>query len=238
MRISFYTLLVGIVLLTAGCTAQQVAAVLGNMNAARPVSESEAASGIQAALDQGVAKSIAALNARNGFFGSNVYKLFLPPEAEKIASALETIGMGSLVNQAVETINRAAEDAVGTAAPIFTNAIKSMTITDALGIVRGGKTSATDYFRTRTSTQLKAAFMPSIQQSLSVTGATRYYSDIVNAYNAIPLVTRVNPDLADYVADKAIFALFDQIAKEEENIRTNPLARGSEILQRVFGSIL
>ena len=235
MRIFFYTLFVGIALITAGCTAQQISSALGSMSSSRPVSESEAASGIQAALNQGVTKSIAALNIKDGFYGNNFYKLFLPSEVEAVVSVLENAGMGNLVNQAVETINRAAEDAVGTAGPIFVNAIKSMTISDALGIVKGGQASATDFFRTKTSTELKTAFMPSIQQSLNKTGATKYYGDIVNTYNAIPLVKKINPDLADYVADKAIYALFDQIAKEEKNIRENPLARGTELLQRVFG---
>lgn len=239
MKKGFYSFLISVALLTASCTAQQLSSVLNTgINATRPVTETEAVSGIQAALNQGVGKAITALNVKNGFYGNSVYKLFLPPEAEKVATALESLGMGSLVNQAVETINRAAEDAVGKASPIFVNAIKSMTISDALGIVKGGKTSATDYFRNKTTAQLKAAFMPSIQNALSQTGATKYYGDIVNTYNAIPLVKKVNPDLSDYVADKAIYALFDQIAKEEKNIRENPVARGTELLQRVFGGLV
>ena len=239
MRQLYYLFLFGMALMLSACTAQQIASsssvLKSGFGGLRPVTESEAASGIQAALNQGVAKSIAVLHAENGFFGDKVYKLFLPPEVEKVATALTDIGMGSIVEQAVKTINRAAEDAVGTASPIFVNAIKSMTINDALGIVKGGSTSATDFFRNKTTMQLKAAFKPNIQNSLDKTGATKYYGDIVNTYNNIPLVKKVNADLADYVVEKAIYALFDQVAKEEKNIRENPIARGTELLQRVFG---
>jgi hypothetical protein len=126
---------------------------------------------------------------------------------------------------------------VGTATPIFVQAIKDMTLTDALGIVRGNKDAATEYFRRKTSEQLIVAFTPSVKSSLDKTNATKYYADIANNYNRLPLMpNKINPDLAGYVVGKAVDALFDQIAKEEANIRANPLARTTDILKKVFGA--
>jgi len=201
------------------------------------VTESDAAEGIRQALSQGITTAIFNLNKEDGFFGNQAYKLFLPQDARKIESTLRDIGLGKQVDKAILQINRAAEDAVGYAKPIFVNAIKQMTIQDALNIVRGSKNAATDYFREKTRAQLVQAFTPSIKESLDKLGATRYYSDIVNTYNKIPTTsTKINPDLPSYVVGKATDALFDQIAREEENIRANPVARTTEILKKVFGS--
>ena len=201
-----------------------------------PVTESEASEGIRQALTQGVNTAIVHLNRENGFFGDQAYKLLLPPDAVRIESVLRNIGMGSQVDKAILQINRAAEDAVGYAKPIFVNAIMEMSIADAMQIIRGGSDAATNYFRQKTREQLMAAFTPSIRQSLDRLEATRYYSDIVKTYNALPTTrTKVNPDLAGYVVGKATDALFDQIEKEEANIRANPVARTTEILKKVFG---
>jgi hypothetical protein len=200
------------------------------------LSEAEAGQGIKEALTQGVAKAVLNLHRTDGFFGSELYKVLLPPDARRAESALRRIGLGGQVDRAVLAINRGAEDAVGTAGPIFTGAIKEMTLTDALGIVRGNKDAATQYFRQKTSAQLVAAFSPSVKTSLDKTHATKYYGDIANSYNRLPLsFEKIDPDLSSYVVGKAVDALFDQIAKEEANIRANPLARTTDILRRVFG---
>lgn len=199
-------------------------------------SQSEAGSAIKEALAKGVATGIASLNKTDGFFGNELYKMLLPPDAVKIGNTLRGIGLGSQVDKAILQINRAAEKAVGFAAPIFTDAIKQMTITDALKLVQGGNNSATEYFKSKTTDKLKAAFSPVIQGSLDSTNATRYYGDIVNSYNKLPTTfNKVNPDLQDYVTGMAVTALFDQIGKEEANIRANPAARTTELLQKVFG---
>ena len=126
---------------------------------------------------------------------------------------------------------------MGEAGPIFTSAIKEMTLTDALGIVRGNKDAATQYFKRNTSQELITALTPPIEASLDRTNATKYYANIANTYNRLPTsFNKVNPDLTDYVVEKALDALFDQIAKEEANIRANPLARTTEILKKVFGT--
>jgi len=202
------------------------------------VSQAEAGQGIRQALSQGLGKAVQNLNSVDGFFKSEFYKILLPPEAQRIENTFRTLGLGSLVDKAILTINRGAEDAVGFATPIFLDAIKSMTLSDALGIVRGGDTSITHYFRTKTTGQLMSAFRPVIQNSLDKVEATRYYGDLIRQYNDFPTTIRkLNPDLAGYVTERATDALFNLIAREEKNIRENPVARTTEILRKVFGNL-
>jgi hypothetical protein len=199
------------------------------------VTQSEAGSAIKEALSKGVANGIASLNKKDGFFGNEIYKLLLPPDAVKIGNTLRSVGLGSQVDKAILSINRAAESAVGYAAPIFVDAIKEMSITDALKLVSGGNNAATEYFKGKTTDKLKAAFSPVVKGSLDSTSATKYYGDIVTAYNKLPTTfNKVNPDLQDYVTGMAVTALFDQIAKEEANIRANPAARTTDLLKKVF----
>jgi hypothetical protein len=201
------------------------------------ISSVEAGQGMKEALAQGVTKAVLNLHRTDGFFGSDLYKVLLPPDARRAETALRGIGLGGQVDRAILAINRGAEDAVGEAAPIFTGAIEEMTVTDALGIIRGNKDAATQYFKRKTSGDLIDAFTPSVKSALDRTQATRYYADIANSYNRLPLAfEKVDPDLAAYVVGKAVDALFDQIAREEANIRANPLARTTDILRKVFGS--
>ena len=201
------------------------------------ISEKEAGQGVKGALAQGVTRAVLSLHKTDGFFGSELYKVLLPPDSQKAETVLRKIGLGGQVDKAILAINRAAEDAVGEAGPIFTSAIKEMTLTDALGIVRGNKDAATQYFKRNTSQELITALTPPVEASLDRTNATKYYADIANTYNRLPTsFNKVNPDLTDYVVEKALDALFDQIAKEEANIRANPLARTTEILKKVFGT--
>jgi hypothetical protein len=198
--------------------------------------EEEAGMGIKEALTQGVTNAVLNLNKTDGFFGSEVYKMLLPPDALKIEKALRSAGMGAQVDQAILSINRGAEEAVAFAKPIFIDAIKELTIQDAVKLVTGGKDAATQYFRQKTTDKLIAAFTPSVESSLEKVGATKHYGDIVNTYNKFPTTfKKVNPDLTSFVVQKAVDALFDQVAKEEANIRANPVARGSDILKKVFG---
>jgi hypothetical protein len=196
----------------------------------------EAGGGIKEALSNGLANAVLNLNKTDGFFGSNVYKMLLPPDAVKVENTLRKLGMGKSVDKAILQINRGAEDAVGFAKPIFINAIKGMTLTDAINIVRGGKDAGTNYFKEKTTAALIEAFSPIVKTSLDKVEATKYYGDIVNTYNKLPLVNnKVNPDLIGFVVGKATDALFDQVAKEEANIRENPIARTSDLLKKVFG---
>lgn len=209
----------------------------GSSTSIAGLTESDAGSAIKEALSKGVAAGIAKLNKKDGFFGSDIYKLLLPEDAVKIGNTLRAIGLGSQVDKAILQINRSAEKAVGYAAPIFVGAIKQMTLTDALNLVKGGNTSATDFFKSKTTDSLKTAFRPVIRKTLDSTSATRYYADIVNSYNKLPTTfNKVNPDLQDYVTTMAVNALFDQIAKEELAIRANPAARTTDLLKKVFGA--
>jgi len=201
------------------------------------ITDAEAAQGIREALNQGVDKGISFLNKTDGFFGNEAYKLFLPPDAKKIESALRTIGLGNMVDKAILQINRGAEDAVGYAKPIFVDAIKEMTISDAINIVRGPSDAATNYFRQKTTEKLIVAFTPVIKNSLDKVSATKYYGDVINTYNNFPTTfKKINPDLTSYVVGRAVDALFAEVAKEEANIRANPIARTTEILKKVFGN--
>jgi hypothetical protein len=198
--------------------------------------EGEAATAIRQALEQGTGRGISFLNKQDGFFGNEAYKLFLPEDARKVENTLRQLGFGSMVDKAVLQINRAAEDAVGYARPIFVDAIKEMTIQDAINIVKGSNDAATNYFREKTTNKLIAAFTPTIKSSLDKLNATKYYTDVINTYNKFPTTfNKINPDLPSYVVEKAVSALFDQVAKEEANIRANPAARTTEILKKVFG---
>ena len=204
-----------------------------------PVTQVEAGQGIKEALSQGLAKAVLQLNQQDGFFKSIAYKVLLPPDAKKIETTLRSVGLNSMVDKAILQINRGAEDAAGYAKPIFVNAIQSMTLSDAIGLVKNGDTSATHFFREKTTAQLFTAFLPVIKASLDKVDATKYYGDIVNKYNDFPLTfTKINPDLAGYVTTKATNALFDQIALEERDIRTNLAARTTTLLKRVFGGSL
>lgn len=201
------------------------------------ITEAEAAQGIKEALGQGLGKAVLQLNTTDGFFKDAFYKILLPPDAKKIENTLRTIGMGSQVDKAILQINRGAEDAAGFAKPIFVDAIMNMSLSDAIGLVRNGDTSATHFFREKTTDKLIAAFTPVIKSSLDKVSATRYYGELVNTYNNFPTtIKKINPDLTSFVTGKATEALFDLVAKEEKNIRSNFAARTTDILKKVFGS--
>lgn len=227
-------LAISLVVLLCGCDALKNLPINTGVG---PVTEAEAGQGIKEALSQGVVNAIFQLNKQDGFFGDALYKILLPPDAKKIENTLRDVGMGKIVDKAILQINRGAEDAVGYAKPIFVDAIKSMTLQDAIGLVRNGDTSATHFFREKTTEKLIAAFSPVIKSSLDKVQATKYYGDLVNTYNNFPTTfKKINPDLNGFVAGKATEALFNLIAKEEVNIRTNFAARTTDILKRVFGS--
>ena len=229
-----FTLLVIVATALSGCDViSQLPTGPGN---ATGITQGEAAQGIKEALGQGPVKAVLQLNNTDGFFKDDIYKVLLPPDAIKIENTLRTIGFGNVADKAILQINRGAEDAVGFAKPIFIDAIKNMTLTDAIGLVRNGDTSATHFFREKTTAKLLAAFRPAIQESLNKVEATKYYGDMISKYNNLPTTFRkVNPDLTNFVTLKATDALFDLVAKEERSIRNNLAARTSDILRKVFG---
>jgi hypothetical protein len=221
------------ILLTSCDTLNQAAQVL---NQGGNPTTSEIALGLKQALEFGTTSSADRLSAVDGFLGNAAIKILFPQEAQKVERTLRSVGLGKLADNVILSINRAAEAAAKEASPIFISAIKGMTISDAANILLGGQDdAATMYFKRVTTDQLQQKFKPVIQTSLSNVGATRYWSDAITAYNAIPLVSKVNPDLSAYVTQKAIDGLFFEIAKEELKIRTNINARSTTLLQKVFG---
>lgn len=195
----------------------------------------EIASGLKEALAIGAEKGAATLSKENGFFGNPLMKIILPAEAQKVERVLRGAGLGKMVDDAIMTMNRGAEEACKEAAPIFVNAIKQMDVNDAIGILRGADTAATGFLRSKTTAPLGEAFKPVISRSLEKTGATKYWTSMIGAYNKVSL-QKINPDLSAYVTEKALQGIFTQIAMEEKNIRKDPLARTSDLLKKVFSN--
>ncbi|MGV3504404.1 MAG: DUF4197 domain-containing protein [Adhaeribacter sp.] len=204
------------------------------VNASRPLTEAEVAGGLKEALSIGISKGATTASQPDGYYKNSLIRIPFPQDVKKVESTLRAIGMGSQVDAFVLSMNRAAEDAAQSAKPIFLGAIKKLTIKDVWGILTGGKDAATQYLKRTTSEELKIAFTPKIQASLDKVNATKYYSDVMGAYNNIPLVQKVNPDLTGYATQKAIDGLFVLVAQEEANIRQNPIARTTDLLRRVF----
>lgn len=196
----------------------------------------EIASGLKLALEQGVNTSTRQLSSLDGFFKDAAVKLVMPPEAQKLEQRLRAVGLGKLADDAILSMNRAAEDASALAAPIFMDAIKKMTIQDGMKILQGGSDAATQYLRQQTGSELTKAFQPVVKQSLDKVKATQYWTDACKAYNKVSL-TKMNPDLEAYVTAKTLDGLFYQIAQEEKKIRANPAASVQSLTQKVFGSI-
>jgi len=207
---------------------------LTGFNKQQGLSPLEIGNGIKDALLQGTSKSSDQLSAVNGFFGNVAVKIVFPPQAQKAEQTLRKLGFNKMCDDVILSLNRAAEDAAKQAKPIFVNAIKQMSLQDATNILLGSQDAATQYFKRTTSAQLTISFKPVIQESLNKTGATKYYGDAANQYNKIPFVSKMNPDISDYVTQKALDGLFYQIALEELNIRKNIGARPSPLLQKVF----
>lgn len=200
------------------------------------LSNAEIVNGLKEALNIGTKNASGKLNVTNGFFGNQLIKILLPPEVRKVESTLRSFGFNSLCDKLILSLNRAAEDAAGQAVPIFVNAITSMTITDGLGILRGGNNAATEFLKRTTTGALTTAFRPVIQNSLDKVDASRYWKDVFTTYNKLPITrTKVNTDLTGYVTERALSGLFTTVAQEEANIRQNPSAQVTSLLQKVFG---
>lgn len=199
------------------------------------LSTAEIGQGLKDALSKGVQKGVNELSATDGYFKSTLYKILLPEEAQKVISKLKTVpGFGNLEADLIEKMNRGAENAAKEAGPIFASAITGMSFQDAMNILMGADNSATDYLRKSTFQQLYGKFNPVIVKALDEIGANDLWRNATNAYNKIPLVTKVNNDLDDHVTNRALEGLFGKIQEEEKNIRRNPLNRTSDLLKKVF----
>jgi len=198
------------------------------------VSDFEIASGLKEALQNGVSNQVTTLGVTDGFFKNEMVKILLPQELQKVDQALRDIGLSSLADEGLKVLNRAAEDAVSEAIPIFKDAILQMTFNDARNILMGPKDAATQYLQHSTSTKLRSKFNPIIQNSFEKVGADQIWSDVISTYNQIPFVNKVNPNLTEYTTDEAMKGVFKMVAVEEQKIRTTISSRTSDLLRRVF----
>jgi len=207
----------------------------GNGSAGAGLTSAEIANGLKQALEIGISKGSAKASAVDGYFKNPLLKIVFPPEAQKVAATLRQVGFSRQVDDFELSLNRAAEDAAKRAKPVFVRAITSMSIQDAIGILRGDSTAATRYLRQSSGRQLVAEFTPIVDSTLRKNNATRYYTDLVTTYNRLPLVQQVNPNLTEYATNRAVDGLFVLVAQEEKKIRENPVARVTDLLKRVFG---
>jgi hypothetical protein len=192
------------------------------------------ASGLKEALDKGIAKQVTKLTATDGFYKNEAVKILMPEELQKVDATLRKFGLGSLADEGIKVLNRAAEDAVKEATPIFVSAVKNMSINDAKSILLGNESAATTYLQSSTTTSLYSKFNPVIKESFSKVGADQIWSNIITKYNSLPLVKKVNPDLTDYTTNQALAGVFKMIAVEEKTIRTDISSRTSPLLKKVF----
>ena len=197
------------------------------------LSNDEIINGLKEALSVGAGNSTAKLSGMDGFFADAAVKILLPDEAKKVEQKLRAIGLGKQVDNAILSMNRAAEDAAKSATPIFVNAIKGITIQDGVGILKGGDFAATNYLKAKTLAELTEAFRPVIEQSLQKVDATKHWNTLFTTYNKFS-ADKVNPDLTAYVTDKAMTGIFYQVGQEEQKIRKDPFARTTDLLKKVF----
>lgn len=198
------------------------------------LSSLDISNGLKEALNKGIEKQVTKLTAVDGFYKNEMVKILLPEELQKVDQTLRKFGLSSLADEGILMLNRAAEDAVKESTPIFVDAVKNMSFTDAKNILMGDESSATTYLQTTTTTPLYAKFNPVIQNSFAKVGADKVWAGIIKKYNSIPLVNKVNPDLTDYTTNKALEGVFKMIAIEEKDIRTNLNSRTSGLLKKVF----
>jgi len=245
-KIIFPTLLVGVFAIVA-CTSQQLQqtadAAKNAVNsgtgtpAVAPLTNDEVISGLRDALTVGTNNSSAFASKVDGFYKNPSLFIPFPPEAQKVKDWAIKLKMEPQLDKFVETLNRSAEEAAKDAAPVFVNAIKGMSIGDGFAILKGNDNAATQYLRDKTTAELRLKFTPVVQNAINKVELTKYWNPIINNYNKVPFVEKQNPDLTAYVTDRAMEGLFKLIADEELKIRKDPVARVTDILKRVFGSL-
>ena len=228
-------IILGVVLIcvTSACTElQQVVNQLPQGTS--DIGNAEIAQGLRAALDQGIDKQVQKLSLENGFFKNELVKILLPDELKKVDKTLRDVGLGKLADEGLRILNRAAEDAVGEATPIFVDAVKGITFADAKQILLGADNAATQYLEQSTNSQLYNKFRPRIDASFKKVGADQIWNALITKYNALPLTADVNPDLTEYVTQEALEGVYTMIAVEEKEIRTKLSSRTTDLLRRVF----
>lgn len=205
-------------------------------SAARAADERSTIAGLKEALAVGTERAVSGLSRPDGYFGNQAVKILMPPSIRKVADAARLAGFQKQVDSFVLSMNRAAEAAVPTASRFFGDAIREMTFADARGILTGGDTAATGYFRRKTQDRLFASFRPVVSRKVDEVGATRAYKELTGRFGGVSLTGRQSFDLDDYVTGKALDGLFHMVGEEERRIRSDPAARTTELLKKVFGS--
>jgi hypothetical protein len=198
------------------------------------LNNTDIAAGLRQALDFGIVKQVSKLTQTDGFYKNNLVKIVLPAELQKVDKGLRDIGLGKLADDGIKALNRAAEDAVKEATPIFIDAVKGITFADAKTILLGNDDAATQYLNNKTQTALYAKFNPVIKNSFGKVGADTIWKNLITKYNAIPFTSDVNPDLTDYVTTEALKGVYTMIAVEEKEIRNNLASRTTDLLKKVF----
>lgn len=225
-------ILIALILQVSACTELQQ--VLEDAAGSTGLSTLQIANGLKEALDNGVTNQVTTLGVADGFFKNELVKILLPEELQKVDNALRKIGLSSLADEGLKVLNRAAEDAVSEAIPIFKDAIVNMTFADAKNILMGNQDAATQYLQNATSVSLRQKFSPIIQNSFQKVGADQVWTNLITRYNSIPFVNKVNPDLTEYTTDEAMKGVFQMVAVEEIKIRTDLKSRSSDLLRKVF----
>ncbi len=198
------------------------------------ISSFDMAEGLRQALDVGIEKQVSKLTKLDGFYKNDMVKVLLPEELKKVDKALRDIGLDNLADEGLKILNRAAEDAVGTATPIFINAVKNISFNDAKGILLGNDDAATNYLKSSTQSQLFSSFEPVIKNSFDKVGADDIWSNLISKYNTIPFTNKVNPDLTNYVTGEALKGVYKMISVEEKEIRNKVSSRETDLLKKVF----
>ncbi|MBU3822457.1 DUF4197 domain-containing protein [Flavobacteriaceae bacterium XHP0103] len=198
------------------------------------IGNDEIASGLRQALNLGIEKQVSKLTQTDGFYKNELVKILLPEELQKVDKGLRDIGLGNLADEGLKVLNRAAEDAVKEATPIFVDAVKGITFTDAKNILLGSDNAATQYLTNKTETALYDKFNPVIKSSFGKVGADQIWNNLITRYNAIPFTSNVNPDLTDYVTNEALKGVYTMIAVEEKEIRNKVSSRTTDLLRKVF----
>lgn len=193
------------------------------------------AAGIKEALAVGTERAVKSLSQVNGYFGNAAVKILMPPSIQKVADVARMAGYQKEVDEFILSMNRAAEAAAPQAARYFGDAIREMTLEDVRGILTGGDTAATEFFRRKTHDKLYAAFKPVVSKKVNEVGTTRAYKDMMGRYTSVPMMGKQSLDLDDYVTNKSLDGLFYMLGEEEKKIRTNPAARTTDLLKSVFG---
>ena len=224
-------LVLAVIIVFSGCAElQNVVKNLPNGG----LTQEQIGNGLRQALDNGIENQVSKLTTKDGFYRNELVKILLPKELQNVDKALRRIGLSNLADEGIKVLNRAAEDAVKTATPIFVNAVKEITFNDAKNILLGEQNAATNFLQSKTTNKLYQSFSPVIQTSFEKVGADRIWSNLISRYNSIPFVTQVNPNLTEYVTNQALKGVFTMIEIEEKGIREKIGLRDTPLLRKVF----